>query len=471
VGRLELVVRGTPVAAEVLAWEPGAAELGLAIAVEDGETLGDGLRVLSTIADSGRTVARVVAETAEARARLWLASREDPPALRRATVDPANAPRVPLRGQRTPAARLQRLAWLREQTGAALAPLEETRLDPEALKNNVEVMIGAVEVPVGLAGPLLFVGEQVDGWQYAPLATTEGAIVASCARGAMALSRAGGVRTRVLGRRMSRVPTFVLADRASAHRLAQWIADHAGELRARTPDLIGLEAAPVGALLHVEFVFARGDASAHQTTARTFQTCQHIVDAVRALGPEVRLERFVVEGGLSGDKKVNQRALFRGRGLRVLAECELDADTLRYVLDVGVEPFLALFASAMAVAHRAGMVGHNLNVANVVGAMFVATGQDLGCIHESSVGFSTAQPTADGVHVTLELPCLVVDSDGGGTVLPAQRALLEMMGCAGPEKESRLAELIAGFCLGIELATAAAVISGGFGGTHERLAR
>src|SRR3989344_7609980 len=63
-------------------------------------------------------------------------------------------------------------------------------------EQNCEQMFGAVPVPVGLAGPLCITfssGETHDSI-FLPLATTEGALVASVNRGCKALREAGGVR-------------------------------------------------------------------------------------------------------------------------------------------------------------------------------------------------------------------------------------------------------------------------------------
>jgi len=80
---------------------------------------------------------------------------------------PAKLPKIPLRGHSDESARLQRLEFLRRATGAALYSLQSTSLFPERLTNNIENMIGGVEVPVGIAGPLLFQGEKARGVVYA----------------------------------------------------------------------------------------------------------------------------------------------------------------------------------------------------------------------------------------------------------------------------------------------------------------
>src|SRR5215469_6975242 len=141
-------------------------------------------------------------------------------------------PKIPLRGHYGEAARLHRLKFLRQETGAPLCSLQGTTLVPEKLTKNIENMIGSVEVPVGIAGPLLFDGRQARGLLYAPLATTEGALVASVTRGAKAISLSGGVTTAVLCQRMTRVPVFLFAELKSAMRFCQWIRQHAAELRA-----------------------------------------------------------------------------------------------------------------------------------------------------------------------------------------------------------------------------------------------
>ena len=108
---------------------------------------------------------------------------------------------IPGKGQYTEATRQERLAWLRGRSNAALSSLDAGRLEAHALTSNIENFVAAVEVPVGLAGPLTFVGEHARGDIVAPLATTEGALVASASRGARAVTLSGGVTTRVLAQR------------------------------------------------------------------------------------------------------------------------------------------------------------------------------------------------------------------------------------------------------------------------------
>jgi NADP-dependent 3-hydroxy-3-methylglutaryl-CoA reductase len=401
-------------------------------------------------------------------------------AQRRLSVDPdalLEPHRVPARGRYDEMARRERLAWIRQRTDADLAALEEMRLVPDRLARNVENAIGAVEIPVGLAGPLLFCGEGVEGIVHAPLATTEGALVASACRGAMAISRAGGVTTHVHAQRMTRGPAFEFDMPAAAFRFAEWIGTQLEPLRACTREvssharLLGVEPVVIGRTVHVLFVYETGDAAGqNMTTATTWHACQWLLGQLRAQGSEPR--RFLIEANLSSDKKVCLAALAGARrGWSVSAECTIDADTCRRILKTPPRALAEAHAIMRDGGAHVGMVGHNINVANVVAGIFVATGQDVACVHESSLGELTLEERDGTLHARLALPGLVVGTVGGGTHLPGQRAALRLLGCDGPGSARRLAEIIAGFGLALDLSTLAAVATGEFASAHERLGR
>src|SRR5262249_28869102 len=127
--------------------------------------------------------------------------------------------RLPGRAQHTEAARLARLGHPRRLTGVPLLGLERTALDASRLCCNVEALIGGVEVPVGVAGPLQLDGAAARGTFFLPLATTEGALVSSATRGALALTASGGVQAPVLGRPMAPAPPLSFRRVSSARAL------------------------------------------------------------------------------------------------------------------------------------------------------------------------------------------------------------------------------------------------------------
>lgn len=385
--------------------------------------------------------------------------------------------KVPARGIYTEAARLERMRWASEKTGVELQALTSTRLDPSRLTGNIENLIGAVEIPIGLAGPLLFQGREVQGLIYAPFATSEGAVVASATRGAAAITRSGGVTTRTVAQRMMRVPLFVLSSIQGAMLFADWVRDHVDELRTQTQmvsrhaRLTSVEPTVLGKMVHVSFVFETGDAAGqNMTTSCTWQACQWLMAQLKGF-PDIVFEHFQIESNASGDKKVTFQSLTAGRGTRVVAECLLDRGVMQQVLKVTPEEALHTYSVASTVSTQVGMVGFNFNIANVIAALFTATGQDIACVHECSLGQLSLTLVDGDLYASLLLPSLIVGTVGGGTHLPAQQALLRMMGCQGAGKVQRLAEIIAGFCLALELSTLAAVTSNEFASAHEKLGR
>ncbi len=384
---------------------------------------------------------------------------------------------IPARGQYTEAARMERLNFIRDESGHPLESLEQTTLLPKRLTSNIENMISSVEVPVGLAGPLLFHGEHARGVVYAPMATTEGTLVASAARGARAITRSGGVTTRVLSQRMLRVPHFALSTLNGAMLFADWIRDHAEQIAeqatkvSRFAQLISVEPQVMGRHVHVAFLYETGDAAGqNMTTSCTWHACQWLMRQMKFFD-DIVFENFIIDANMSGDKKVNFQSFIRGRGTRVVAEAFLDRETVEQVLKVTPEQLAKSNHAFMTGSFQVGMIGYNINISNVIAAMFIATGQDVACVHESSLGQLQIELDSDGIQASMLLPSLIVGTVGGGTHLDRQNELLAMMGCAGPGRMAKFAEIIAGFCLSLDLSTLSAIAGGQFAHAHERLGR
>jgi len=400
-------------------------------------------------------------------------SKEEP------AYDALSLPKVPARGVYTEEARLERLAFIREQTNAKLKTVEKNSFDANKLMSNIEAFIGSVEIPVGVAGPLLINGQNVNGLMYAPMATSEGALVASATRGATVLSRCGGVNTKVLGQRMLRVPLFVLENMQNALFFASWVESHFEEIKEQTKrfsnyaDLKEVDPQVFGKAVHVHFVYETGDAAGqNMTTTCTWQACLWVMEQMKQF-ESLKFENFMIEANLSNDKKVTYQSFLKGRGVRVMAECILPAEHTERVLKVTPKLLVEAYQNFVTGSVGAGMVGININIANVIGAMFTATGQDIACVHESSIGQFHLELTDDGqgVYASMILPSLVIGTVGGGTSLAHQKECLELLGCAGPGNAGRLAEIICGYCLALDLSTLSAIASGQFASAHEKLGR
>jgi hydroxymethylglutaryl-CoA reductase (NADPH) len=104
--------------------------------------------------------------------------------------------------------------------------------------------------------------------------------------------------------------------------------------------------------------------------------------------------------------------------------------------------------------------------------MFIATGQDVANVAESSAAMLYTELTPAGdLYLSITIPSLIVATHGGGTGLPTQRECLELLGCTGPGTVNKLAEIVAGVVLAGEVSLAAAISSNDWVTGHERYGR
>jgi hypothetical protein len=207
------------------------------------------------------------------------------------------------------------------------------------------------------------------------------------------------------------------------------------------------------------------------TTSCTWQACLWILKRIKQQ-QDFEVEKFVVEGGLSSDKKVSYLSLIKGRGIKVQAEALVPARVVRRVLKTTPHDIKEIWNQFAIGAAGAGMVGLNVNIANAIAGIFVSTGQDIACVHESSLATTFFDVTRDGdLYMCMSMPTLPIGTIGGGTRLPHQRECLEMLGCYGPGNAHKLAEIIIGFSMALDLSTTAAIVAGHFATAHEMLGR
>lgn len=402
-------------------------------------------------------------------------------------MDPFGHPRVPLRGYYEREKCNQRREWVEKFTNTKLTQTGKWWDDKEQdestntlkLKGNIEAPIGLCKIPVGIAGPLLLKGTHVKGYVVCPFATTEGALVASATRGATALNRAGGVIVHASLQRMMRVPVYICYDMTQASALEKFIMTNRVGIEnaiaevSRHARLIDIECVQIGNALHVRFLYQSGDAAGqNMTTATTWRACQWILDQVKIREPSISIQQFFVEGNLSGDKKVTYQNFLASRGIRAQAEVYIPENVLESVFKVSSDQYATAISTFQQASFRVGMVGFNINVSNVIGSIFTATGQDIACVHESSVGvFTVTKAPQGGIYASMLLPSLILGTVGGGTSLPTQRECLSILGCFGKDRVFRLAEIIAGYCLALDLSTSTAIVSGQFASSHEKLGR
>src|SRR5438105_12504630 len=173
-------------------------------------------------------------------------------------------------------------------------------------------------------------------------------------------------------------------------------------------------------------------------------------------------ERAILEANMGGDKKHSHRYFERGgHGKTVLAECTLTERAVQRVLQTTVDDLLELAWAGTHGAVASGMQSVAFTPASAIAAIFGATGQDMGMVGTSSMAHGTGRRVEGGLHIALRLPGLEVATVGGGTGLPHARSWLELLGCAGPGKVYRFAQIVAAATLALELSASAAMATAG----------
>jgi hydroxymethylglutaryl-CoA reductase (NADPH) len=355
----------------------------------------------------------------------------------------------------------------------ALMP-ESAESELASYENHIENCIGAVKVPVGIAGPLRVRGIFASGDYYVPMATTEAALVASYSRGAQVITDAGGCVSVILNEGVSRTPGFAFRSLVSAGLFAVWCIEHREELRkaaAQTTshgELADIGIAIEGNHVYLLLEFTTGDASGqNMVTIATQAVCNYIGEH-SPLQPEYS----VVEANFSGDKKATALSFTTVRGKKVSAEVTLPRQLVEHRLHTTPEHLERYWKMSAIGAIQSGSIGIQGHFANALAALYIAYGQDPACVAESAVGVTRMELNQQGnLYVSVTLPSIMTGTVGGGTSLPTQRACLEILGMAGPGHAQALAEVCGALALAGEISLTSAICSNDFARAHQQLAR
>jgi hydroxymethylglutaryl-CoA reductase (NADPH) len=367
----------------------------------------------------------------------------------------------------------RRQGFVEEFTGAKLEHVKRYSFDPHLLKGNCEHFSGVAQVPIGFAGPLTIHGEQAQGEFLIPLATTEGTLVASYNRGMQVLNACGGVKVTVVGDAMQRAPVFVFDDARQGRDFVEWVQENfariaqEAEATSSVAKLKYIDHYLANKFVYLRFNYHTGDAAGQNMVGRaTFAACSWVLDQY----PGVR--HFYLESNFATDKKASQVNIMRTRGKRVTAEAVIQRDVLIQKMRVEPESLAYHYGVANVGSILSGANNNGLHSANCITAMFIATGQDVANVAESSAGVVYVELTPErDLYLSITIPSLIVATYGGGTGLPTQRECLELLGCWGKGKVNKLAEIVAGAVLAGELSLAAAISSSDWVSSHEQYGR
>jgi len=221
-----------------------------------------------------------------------------------------------------------------------------------------------------------------------------------------------------------------------------------------------------GAKVRVARVVAGDAAGQNMTGKATLAACEWI-RSQHPLHP-----RYLLSGSIDTDKKHSAINTLRTRGRRVIAEATIRNETLQQLMRVDAKTLFRSRQISQAGSFMAGAAYNGPHAANGIAAMFIATGQDVANVAESHAGITYTQLLDNGDYYwSVTLPSLIVASYGGGTGLGTQRECLEMLGCYGPGKADRLAEIVAAVVLAGDVSLGSAVLAGDWVSSHDKLGR
>lgn len=343
-----------------------------------------------------------------------------------------------------------------------------------ASTKNCENMIGAAQIPLGVAGPLQVKSSKLKVQSYfLPLATTEGALVASINRGCKVITLSGGITVFAHKAGTTRGPVFYTGSLEKSKMFYQWIKNNETLLKKTaesTSSYITFKSAKTRTLAnyaYVRFSFDTSDAMGMNMVTIATQKLVEIIEK------KTGISCLAVAGNYDIDKKPAWINFINNRGIKVWADIIIKKEIVKTVLKTTPEKFFDVWLSKNILGSAmSGSLGFNAHFANIIAALFLATGQDPAHVVEGSMGMTTAKALQNGdLYFSIYLPSLMIGTVGGGTTLATQKEALEMLGVAGSGKVETFAEIIAGAVLAGELSLLASLSEGSLASAHEKFGR
>lgn len=366
----------------------------------------------------------------------------------------------------------ERRESLESELNIAMSHIASGSVTDADVSRNCENRIGVAQIPLGVAGPIEVHGEHAKGKFLLPLATTEGALVASINRGSKAITLSGGAQVLATRVGMTRGPVFFTKTLKKSSQLTLWVKDNKEKLQKiaqKTSSHIKLLDIQIKTL--PDYVFLRFSFDTQDAMGMNMVTIA--TDAIVAeIEKATSIYCLALAGNFDIDKKPAWLNMIEGRGIKVLAEIILSNEVLNNVLKTSAQAMYdvwlgkCLIGSAMS-----GSLGFNAQFANVIAALFIATGQDAAHIVEGSLGITTMRVEKDNLYCSITLPSLAVGTVGGGTQLPTQKEALSIMGIVGQNDVLKFAEVIGAAVLAGEISLLASLSVGTLAKAHAKLGR
>lgn len=371
-----------------------------------------------------------------------------------------------------------RRTYIEKEKNISMAKLGSFSMSiDQVVKRNIENMVGVVQVPVGIAGPLIVNGSYAKGSYYLPLATTEGALVASVNRGCSAITKAGGADVRILRDGMTRAPVFAARDIVHATEIAAWINAHYSEIASAAESttshgkLTSVTPFITGTSVYMRLEFDTKDAMGMNMVTIASEKVSELIEA--ATGAHL----IALSGNMCVDKKPAAINMIIGRGKTVIAGVTLPNELVKDVFKIDAHTLIDVnYRKNLLGSARAGSLGFNAQAANVIAAIYIACGQDAAHVVEGSSCITSVEASDNGIYISVTLPAIQVGTVGGGTGLDTQQECLQLLGVAGGgsppgSNAKKLAEIIVCGVLAGELSLLGALGARHLAKAHKELGR
>ena len=367
-----------------------------------------------------------------------------------------------------------RREFLEKKYSIQLDNIANYSLDMErASARNIENSIGVLQLPMGIAGPLKINGDKCNREVFVPLATSEGALVASINRGASTITASGGVNAHVLSDIMTRAPVIKTENATQSMEIKQWFIDNFDELKEIAEGttshgkLIKIDPILiVGSYVYPRFVFSTGDSMGMNMVTIASEKI------LEKLAQDTTANHLALSGNVCVDKKPAAINIVEGRGKTVIADILIPKDIVEKKLKTTTDAIVEVnMAKNLIGSAASGSMAFNAHYANMVAAIFLATGQDAAHVVEGSLGITTAENRNGDLYFSVNLPDLPVATVGGGTSLEVAHEGLEILGVAGSGHAKEFAEIVACTVLAGELSLVGAIAAGHLARAHQQHGR
>jgi len=367
----------------------------------------------------------------------------------------------------------ERREFLQKKLKIKLDHIAKAHIEDE--KNiHCENLIGSTVLPLGVVGPLQVKSDatlklKVKSY-YIPLATTEGALVASVNRGCKAVTLSGGARVFVEKAGVTRGPVYFTDNLEKGFWFINWlqkneekIKEAAGKTSSHLK-LLRFEAKVVGPYTFVRFYFDTTDAMGMNMVTIATDSINQLIEK------KAKIKCLSLSGNFCIDKKPAWLNFICGRGKRLWAEVILTKKVLKEVLKTTAEKIFEVWLSKCLLgSSMSGSLSFNCHFANIVAAFFAATGQDLAHVVEGSLGITATKVLSNSdLYISVYLPAVMIGSIGGGTKLRTQQ---EALAIVGVKNSLDLAKVLGGAVLAGEISLLASLAEGSLAEAHKKLGR